>query len=204
MGHGQSHTAGLATRTVSIEVLAAQNADAARLCAADRYQDAVMPFEETLAVCEAALGRDHPATLTVAGNLAVAYVAAGARDYGIELLTTNLRDRESLFGNDDPRTLTARNALAVAHRLAGNLDAALALSRQVSSQRRRLLGPAHPDTLASVMGLALALAELGDIEGAIRLLSDTIDDAEQSHGPQHSHIIALRECRGAFMMDPGF
>jgi hypothetical protein len=193
----------LATRDASVDALAALNAEAASMCAADRHQDAITPFEQILVACQATLGKDHVATLTVAGNLAVACVAVGWLDYGIRLLTANLADRARLLGDDDPRTLTARDALAVAHRLAGNVDAALALSMQVADQRQRRLGATHPDTLTSQMGLALALTDAGDVDVAVALLTGAINDAEPAHGPQHTHVIALRECRGAFMMDPG-
>jgi hypothetical protein len=193
----------LATRDVHIAELAARNAEAARLCAAGRYRDAIARFEGTLVACEAVFGKNHIGTLTVAGNLAVAYVAADMPYYGIKLLTVNLADRARLLGDEDPRTLTARAALAVAHHLAGNDDDALALSTHVTEQRRRRLGPTHPDTLTSQMGLALALAAAGDRERAITLLTTAINAAEQAHGPKHTHTIALRECWGAFMVDPG-
>jgi hypothetical protein len=193
----------LASRSASAEALAALNDDAVALYAAGRHQDAIEPFEQILVACQAAFGRDHIATLTVAGNLAVTCVAVGWLEYGIRLLTANMADRARLLGDENPHTLTARDALAVAHRLAGNVDAALALSMQVADQRRRTLGPVHPDTLASQMGLALALTDAGDGDRAMVLLTATINEAEQAHGPRHPHIVALRECRGAFMMDPG-
>jgi hypothetical protein len=193
----------LATQTASIDALAALNAEAANLCAADHHQDAIPIFERVLADCQAALGKNHPATLTVAGNLAVTCMAAGWQVLGVRLLTAHLANRANLLGDEDPRTLTARDALAVAHRLAGDIGPALALSIKVTDQRRRILGPTHPDTLTSQMGLALALDAAGDLRRAITLLTTAINDADRAHGPTHTHTIALRECRGAFMMDPG-
>jgi hypothetical protein len=186
-----------------IDELAARTAEAASLCSVGRYQDAIVPYEEALAACEATFGTDHLATLTVAGNLGVAYVAGGRQRQGIRLLAFNLADRERILGYEDLRTLTARDALAVAHRLAGNVDDALALSTQVTAQRRRRLGPTHPATLTSRMGLALAMEAAADVERAVTLLTAAINDARQAYGPKHLHTTALLECRGALMMDPG-
>ena len=82
-------------------------------------------FEQALASCRSTLGSDHPDTLIVAGNLAVAYVAAGNRRKGIKLIVGNLAARVRVFGDEHPETLTARNALAVAHRINGDVDTAV-------------------------------------------------------------------------------
>src|SRR3712207_7865127 len=55
------------------------------------------------------LGGEHPDTLTVAGNLGVAHVAAGHRRKGLKLMTSTLVDRVRVFGEDHPATMTARS-----------------------------------------------------------------------------------------------
>jgi len=65
---------------------AARNSAAAELFEAGRHDEAVPLFEQALASCRSTLGGDHPETLIVAGNLAVAYVAAGNRRKGIKLI----------------------------------------------------------------------------------------------------------------------
>jgi Tetratricopeptide repeat len=66
---------------------AARNSAAAELFEAGRHDEAVPLFEQALASCRSTLGGDHPDTLIVAGNLAVAYVAAGNRRKGIKLIS---------------------------------------------------------------------------------------------------------------------
>ncbi len=173
---------------------AARNAAAADLFEAGRYDEAVSLFEQSLASCRATLGAQHPDTLTVAGNLAVAHVAAGARRKGIKLITNNVDTRREVLGDSHPATLTARNALAVAYRTTGDADAALRLAKQVVVQRSRTLGPTHVDTLTSRVGLALALAAVGDRTSAHRLLGSTVNDAEVTLGPDHEHVAALVRC----------
>ena len=173
---------------------AARNASAAELFDMGRYEEAVTLFEQALASCRSTLGGEHPDTLTVAGNLGVAYVCAGQRRKGMKLITANLTARSRVLGDTHPETLTARNALAAAHRINGDADAAVALAKQVVLQRSRTLGPTHVDTLGSRMGLALALAAVGDVMSAHRLLASTMNDAEETLGPEHEYTLALVEC----------
>jgi tetratricopeptide (TPR) repeat protein len=182
-----------------IHDLADRNARAAALFTSGNAKEAADLFEDTLRGCRALLGRDHYATLTVAGNLGVARVAAGRRREGIQLIAENVADRSRVLGEEDPRTLTALDALAVAYRLQGDVDDAVQLSGEVTAQRMRELGPAHPDTLTSRMGLARSQAAAGDLESAAALLSAAIHDAE-SLPPGHPHRTALVECAEAIGM----
>jgi hypothetical protein len=178
--------------------LAARNARAAALLTDGNVKEAADVFEDTLRGCRALLGRDHHATLIVAGNLGVARVLAGRRK-GIQLIALNVADRSRVFGEEDPRTLTARDALAVAYRLQGDVDDAVQLSGEVAAQRMRVLGPVHPDTLTSQMGLARSRAAAGDLEAATALLRVAMQDAE-SLPPRHPHRTALVECAEAIGM----
>jgi hypothetical protein len=173
---------------------ATRNTTAAELFETGRYDEAVPLFEQALASCRSTLGGEHPDTLTVAGNLGVAYICAGQRRKGMKLISANVTARERVLGETHPDTLTARNALAAAHRINGDADAAVSLAKQVVLQRSRTLGPTHVDTLSSRMGLALALAAVGDVMSAHRLLASTMNDAEETLGPEHEHTLALVEC----------
>ena len=173
---------------------AARNASAARMFDEGRYDDAAPLFEQALASCRSLLGGDHPDTLTVAGNVAVAHLAAGNRRKGMKLISTNVAARARVFGDDHPITLVARNALAAAHRLAGDADVAVDMAKRVVVARTRTLGSAHEDTLSSRMELALGLAAAGDVNSAHRILAATVNDAEESLGPTHPHTEALVQC----------
>jgi hypothetical protein len=174
--------------------LAEDNEAAADMFDAGRFDEAVPLFEQVLASCRNVLGNEHPGTMTVAGNLAVAYFAAGNRRKGLKHIVNNVSDRARLLGDEHPDTLVARNALATAHRLTGDADRAIALAKQVVVQRTRTLGPAHGDTLTSRMVLALALAAAGDLNSADRMIGSTMSDAESTFGAQHPHTLALLDC----------
>lgn len=161
---------------------------------AGRHAAAVEAFQQVLLGCRVRLGADHVGTLTVAGNLAVARIAAGQRRPGISELEANVAERIRVLGDTDPRTLTARDALATAYRLAGDVDDALALAKQVTAQRMRSFGPADPDTLISRMGLIRAVAAAGDISTAVDMLNSALRDAEAAHGPHHWTTRGLLQC----------
>jgi tetratricopeptide repeat protein len=170
---------------------AACNEAAAEMFEAGRYDEAVPLFQQALAACRSVLGSDHPGTMTVAGNLGVAFFAAGHRRKGLKVIIGNVSDRVRVLGDDHPDTLVARSALAAAHRLVGDADTAIALAKQVVVQRSRTLGSTHSDTLSARMNLALALAAAGDVASAHRMLASTMDDAEATLGAQHDHTLAI-------------
>ena len=174
--------------------LAQEHAEAVALYADRSYRRAVGIFERVYDGCRTALGADHAATLTVAGNLAVSLIGVGQNDAGLGLLRRNLADRVAGWGDTDARTLTARDALAVALRLTGDLDNAVQLSTLVAAQRQQVLGPMHLDTLTSVMGLVRAQAAAGDRDRAVAMLTATVAHAETAHGAHHAHVRALVDC----------
>ena len=174
--------------------LAQTHADAVTLYGARSYSQAVRVFGQVYEGCSTALGVDHDATLTVAGNLAVSLIGAGRTRAGIAFLRRNLADRVRRWGDLDAGTLTARDALAVALRLNGDVHGAVALSTTVTDQRRQVLGRSHLDTLTSVMGLVRALAAAGERNRAIAVLNENVGQAETAHGTHHASVRALVDC----------
>jgi hypothetical protein len=176
-----------------LDQLAQANSEAASVYESGHAKSAVPLFERVLDHCRAVLGADHPASLTVEGNLAVALVTAGKRREGIDLLSENLADRARVLGDEEPRTLTARDALAVAYRLAGRVDEAVALSR--GSPRSAGAPSATPTRHADLAdGPDPGAGGAGDIGPAATELTAAIADAESTLGPRHPHTTALLEC----------
>src|SRR5918997_420340 len=77
----------------TVNELAVRNARAAALFSSGNVKEAADLFEDTLRGCRALLGRDHHATLTVAGNLGVARMSAGPRRGGSQPIAENVADR---------------------------------------------------------------------------------------------------------------
>jgi serine/threonine protein kinase len=116
------------------------------------YDKAVSLHSRALAAREAALGPDHPDTISSRNNLANAYAADGRAAEAIALHQTTLKWMESKFSPDFPETFTVRNNLADAYRIAGRTTESIALLDAMLTK----LGPDHPDTLTIRNNLANA------------------------------------------------
>jgi hypothetical protein len=156
-----------------------------------RLHAAATELESLLEDCRAGLGAEHPETVVVEGNLAVARVMVGQHDAGAQLMLANVARRERVFGGENPHTLAARDALATAYRLAGRLAEALWLYSRVAPQRNEVLGPSHHHTLTTRLGLGLTLADVGDTAMARDVLAAAVQDCEEA-SVQGSLAAALR------------
>jgi hypothetical protein len=173
--------------------LADRNDAATDYLADGRPHDAVTALEPLLADCRRLLGAEHPDTLVVEGNLAVAHVLTGDEETGTQLMLANLLGRERVFGGEHVATLTARDAVAATHRLAGRVSDALWRYSQVAQQRNRVLGPTHPDTLTTRMGLGLTFAAAGDTAMALDVVTAALQDCDRA-GAGSAHAEVLRSC----------
>jgi tetratricopeptide (TPR) repeat protein len=161
------------------------------------YDKAETILKKAIAVREAALGPDHPDTLTSRNNLAVAYTDAGRTAEAIALHETTLRLKESKLGPDHPDTLTSRNNLASAYAQAGRTAEAIALQEATLKFKESRLGPWDASTLASRHNLAAAYLAVGRVADAIRLLEANIEHMDSRLGPDHPHAILNRNALAA-------
>ena len=101
------------------------------------------PFHErALAICEKALGPDHP-NATSLNNLAGCFRPGRS---AAQPLLSALAIREKALGPDHPDTATSLNNLAMLLRAQGDLAAARPLYERALAIREKALGPDHPDT----------------------------------------------------------
>ena len=122
-------------------------------------------LERALSLTRAALGENHPATLTSAGNLYALGEHTAARQLDEDTLTRCRR----VLGEDHPNTLTSANNLAADLHTLGEHTAARQLDEDTLTRRRRVLGEDHPNTLTSAGDLATDLHALGRDEEANEL-----------------------------------
>jgi tetratricopeptide (TPR) repeat protein len=125
------------------------------------YDKAVNLHTKARAVCEAALGSDHPDTLQSRNSLAIAYFDAGRLPEAIALHEATLKLREARLGPDHPDTVMSRHNLANAYFAAGRTAEAIALHQATLELMESKLSPDHPDTLASRSSLAAAYLAAG-------------------------------------------
>jgi hypothetical protein len=102
--------------------------------------DLALPlYEETLKLCKATLGANHPGTLIAMNNLAAGYEAVRKRDLALPLWEETLKLTKAKHGADHPHTLTSMNSLAMGYQAAGKLDLALPLFQDAAAgmEKRR-------------------------------------------------------------------
>lgn len=164
---------------------------------------AIAFFERALASGQRLHGDDHPLTMDVRNNLALAYRDIGDLKRAIDLTEHTLADRERVLGPDHPETLTTRSNLASVCRDAGDLKRAIELNKRTAADCERVLGPDHPDTLRVRGNLAVAYAEAGDLERAIPLSEETLADRERVLGLDHPDTLVSRNTLALAYQDTG-
>lgn len=154
------------------------------LHAAGLYSSAVAYWDGLAASSERLLGPKHPDTLSVRGNLAVAYGETGHLNESITLLEAVVANRERLHDSDGSDSLVLRANLAASYREVGRAADALELLEQVVAERDRLHGPEHPHTVLARGNLAAAYRETGRAEEAIAIEEQVTADFERLLGPE--------------------
>ena len=143
-------------------------------------------------VIEDVLGPDHPYTLTVRNNLAVAYRSVGRFGEAIELFEQVLAERERVLGADHPDTLKTRDSLAVAYGSVGRFGEAIDAWEELLPDCQRVLGADHPDTLNTRNNLAVAYGSVGRFGEAIELFKQVLAERERVLGADHPDTLNTR------------
>jgi tetratricopeptide (TPR) repeat protein len=164
---------------------------------------AILIGEQLTADQERVTGPDHPSTLTLRNNLAVAYRLAGRTNEAIVLHEHTLARREQTLGPDHLDTLQSRNNLGLAYQDAGRTDEAIVLHEHTLARREQTLGPDHLDTLQSRNNLAIAYQDAGRTDEAIALHEHTLAGRERILGPDHPNTLTSRNNLAVAYQDAG-
>ncbi|MGW1513515.1 tetratricopeptide repeat protein [Streptomyces sp. NPDC002394] len=150
------------------------------------------PNPELLTLCEHTSteltrlrGSDHPDTLIIRSNLAVALDNAGRYREAVALQQQVLDARLRVLGPDHPATLVSRSNLANVLARLGHHSDALALHQETFDVRLRTLGPDHPDTLTSCNDVAQAFAGMGQTQTSAALHVQNYEARLRVLGPDH-------------------
>ena len=149
-------------------------------------------LDVAVSVVEDVLGPDHPDTLGVRNNLAVAYESVGRFGEAIELFEQVLAERERVLGADHPDTLNARNNLAGAYRSVGRFDEAIDAWEELLPDCQRVLGADHPVTLTVRNNLASAYDSAGRFGEAIELVEQVLAERKRLLGADHPDTLTVR------------
>jgi tetratricopeptide (TPR) repeat protein/tRNA A-37 threonylcarbamoyl transferase component Bud32 len=143
-------------------------------------------------VREAALGPDHPDTLTSRSNLGVALLSVGRLREAIALDEATLKLQEAKLGPDHRDTNRSRSSLAIAYQESGRTDDAIALYEVTLKLREAKLGPDHRDTLDTRNNLATAYADAGRLSEAISMFERVLKLEEAKLGADHPDTLGSR------------
>jgi serine/threonine protein kinase/tetratricopeptide (TPR) repeat protein len=146
---------------------------------------AIRQQERAVELRKAALGPDHPDTLSSQNKLANVYKDAGRLDLAIPLYERTLAAQTARLGPDHPDLLAIQNNLAMAYSENGRLDRAIPLLERTLKSQVDWLGPDHPDTLTTQNNLALTYKDNGRLDLAIPLLERTLAAWTSRLGPDH-------------------
>lgn len=113
------------------------------------------------------LGSDHPQTLSVGRDLAMAQQRHGHYSDAQRQYLLDYDQRRRLFGADHPETLVAMNFVATTANHLGRYAEAETLHRLCLATRLRVLTDAHADTFWSQNNLALALRDRAIFEAKL-------------------------------------
>ena len=136
----------------------------------------------------AKLGAEHPSTLDMANELAVALYNTGQFDKALALNEKVLAARQTKLGADHPDTLTSMGNLASTYSDLGQNDKALALKEKVLAARQTKLGADHPGTLTSMSNLASTYSALGQGDKAKKLYESLLTAYEKQVSVRASQV----------------
>ena len=140
------------------------------------------------------LGPNHPETLSVQNELALAYWGNGQLDRVIPLVEQTLATQRARLGPDHFDTIQSRTDLAVAYLEDDRLELAIPLLEQNLAAAKAKFGPDDIETLNIQNHLGVAYREAGRSTEAIPLLERTLDaDRESSKiGPGHPYTLGAQ------------
>lgn len=151
---------------------------------AGKSEAAIALFEPLLSDARATLGEADALTLTIANNLALAYV----RDSQIDKAAGLARDACALaatsLGQAHAATIRLANTLAVAESASGEERSESHLLN-VIDVRRKAFGEEYPDTLMAKFDLGLFYSHAGDHRKAIEILEPIVQTAITRLGREH-------------------
>ncbi len=149
------------------------------------YAKALEFHQKALAICEKALGREHPDTATMYNNLAGVYRDQGDYAKALEYYQHALEIKEKVLGTEHPRTATTYHNLAGLYRDQGNYAKALEYFRKALSISEKVLGTEHPDAATTYNNLAGLYLDQGEYANALKYHMQALAIREKVLGTEH-------------------
>jgi tetratricopeptide (TPR) repeat protein len=164
---------------------------------------AVDPVERASALTSAALGPDHPNTLTALAIQAEVCFEDGRYGEAEKLYEVVFERRRAVLGADDPLTWSTLYSMSKVWRAQGRLDEAERGFRESLTESTRLLGPDHRDVLVGVAGLCLLLHERGHLAEAESRMREVLESYRRLSGEQSLDYLSAQLGYASLVSDIG-
>ncbi|KAF2194645.1 TPR domain protein [Zopfia rhizophila CBS 207.26] len=148
------------------------------------YQVAQEMGRDALEAREAALGAEHPDTLTSVNNLGVVLSRQGKYEEAEAMHRRALEGSKKVLKLEHPDTLTSVSNLGSVLSRQGKYEEAEAMYRRALEGYEKILGPEHPDTLISVNNLGSVLERRGKYKEAEAVHQRALEGREMVLGPE--------------------
>jgi tetratricopeptide (TPR) repeat protein len=149
------------------------------------YNEAEDMGRGALGAREAALGAEHPATLTSVNNLGAVLQGQGKYKEAEAMHQRALEAKEKVLGREHLATISSVNNLGVVLESQGKYKEAKAMHQRALEAREKMLGREHIATLISVNNLGTVLQSQGKYEEAKALHQRALDVREKVLGREH-------------------
>ncbi len=154
-----------------------------------KYAEAFAVAKRALSLAEAALGPQHPDTLSSINDLGILYQAQGRYGEAEPLYKRALEGYEAALGPRHPYTLRSLNNLGFLYNTQGRYSEAEPLLKRAAAGYEAALGPQHLDTLGSISNLGLLYDMQGRYGEAEPLYKRALAGFEAALGPRHPHTL---------------
>jgi serine/threonine protein kinase len=153
--------------------------------------DALSPFEESLAAIKAKAGASHPDTLVAMDNLALAYMAAGRLDAAVRISQNTLELRQAGLPAGHPYVLTTMNNLGLAYLKFGRIQEAVALWERILELGRPNPRSLNVGILFTMINLAGAYVDTGNHDKGLKLFQEALNFAAANFAPDHPDTLII-------------
>ena len=156
------------------------------------YRKATTILTALLADQQAALGTNHPDTLTTRGDLALWQREGGNVTEATAALEELLSDQTRILGPDNPETLNTRHDIAFSLGMAGHTEEAVGALTHLLEDEIRIVGPEEPETLATRNDLAFWLGQADRPEEALNIFYGLLADQTRILGADSPATLVTR------------
>jgi CHAT domain-containing protein/lipopolysaccharide biosynthesis regulator YciM len=145
----------------------------------DEYPRAISLYEQSQALIEKTLGKEHPHLVPLLHDLGLCYWRIGDQAKALSLLNQSLQVAEKTLGKNSPDVIAPLNSLARLHTYKGDYKTAESLVKRALEITEKIFGRDHHELVDKLYSLALIQHAQGNASAAwdqlLRL--NTIDDA---------------------------